>query len=233
MAHTQDPRETTRRTKAPANPHTPPAPAQKGATKTAPRGKRSHEADDTATVALEQPAQAKRVRTTASNPKRQREVDNTTSVATELAPPTKKTKMAPKKKKDTNLSPRRSNRTQTSVPAAPQRRKRRTREEIVADKAKADAEKRQKEELIKLNRHAMMRMDIDEDVNRAETAAKTIRTFADLDRRTESDVEEFVGYLNVSSSGDSDSNSNGHAENTGKLKVRFLGQFVSQSTHLT
>ena len=103
----------------------------------------------------------------------------------------------------------------------------------MADKAKADAEKRQKEELIKLNRHAMMRMDIDEDVNRAEMAAKTIRTFADLDCRTESDVEEFVGYLNVSSSGDSDSDSNGHAENTGKLKVRFLGQFVSQSTHLT
>lgn len=230
MARTRDPR----RTEAPENPHTPPMPAQKGATKTAPRSKRSREADDTTTVALEQPARAKRVtRTTTSNPKRQREVDNTTSVETELAPPTKKTKTAPKKKKDTNLSPRRSNRTQTNAPATPQRRKRRTKEEIAADRAKADAEKRQKEELIKQNHRAMKRMDIDEDVDRAETAAKTVRTFADLDRRTESDAEEFVGYLDVSSSGDSDSDSNGHAENTGKLKVRFLGQFVSQNTHLT
>ena len=132
-------------------------PAQKGATKTAPKGKHSCGADDATAIALEQPAQAKRVRTTTSNPKRQREVDNTTSVETELAPPTKKIKTAPKKKKDMNLSPRWSNRTQTNVPATPQRRKQQTREEIAADKAKADAEKRQKEELIKQNRRAMMR----------------------------------------------------------------------------
>jgi hypothetical protein len=231
MAHTRD---TARRTETPANPDISSTPSQKGATKTAPRGKHSHEADDTATV---ESTQAKRVRTTTtSNPKRQREVDSTASAETELAAPTKKTKPAPKKmttlpkKKNINISPRRSNRTQTNVPATPQRRKRRTREEIVADKAKADSEKRQKEELIKQNRRAMKRMDIDEDINRAEMAAQTIRTFADLNRETESDVEEFVGYHDVSSSGDSDSDSNGHTE---KLKVSFLGQFVSQSTYLT
>lgn len=240
MARTQDTRELTRRTEAPENPHTPPTPAPKA--KTAPRGKRFREVDDTTMAELGQPAQAKRVRTTTSNPKRQRKVDNAASAETELAAPTKKAKTAPKKmtttpkkKKDMNISPRRSNRTQANAPATPQRRKRRTKEEIAADKAKADAEKRQKEELIKQNRQEMMQMDIDEDIDRAETAAQTIRTFADLDRKTESDsdVEEFVGYLDVSSSGDSDSDSNDHAENAVKLKVSFLGQFVSQSTHLT
>ena len=76
----------------------------------------------------------------------------------------------------------------------------------------------------------MMQMDIDEDINRAEMAAQTIRTFTDLDRKTESDVEEFVGYLDVSSS---DSDSNGHPKSAVNLKVSFLGQFVMQSTHLT
>ena len=107
------------------------------------------------------------------------------------------------------------------MPATPQRRKQQTREEIAADKAKADAEKRQKEELIKQNRRAMMRT-----FDRAETAAKTIRTFADLDRRTELDVEEFVGYHDVSDSENSDSDSDGHAESAVKLKVRFLSRFV-------
>jgi len=238
MARTRDTRETARCTKTPENPDIPPTPAQKGASKAAPKGKRSREADAT-TVESEQPAQAKRVRTTASNTKRQCEIDDTAWAETELVAPTKKMKTAPKmtsapkRKKDTNISPQRSNRAQTNAPAAPQKRKRRTKEEIAADKAKADAEKRQKEELIEQNHRAMMRMDIDEDIDRAEMAAQTIRTFADLDRKTESDVEDFVGCLDVSSSGDSDSDSNGHAENAVKLKVSFLSQFVSQSTHLT
>ena len=118
-------------TEAPANPHTPPTPALNGATKTAPRGKHLHEADDAIMVDLEQRAQAKRVRTTTSNSKHQHEVDDTTSAETELAAPTKKTRIAPKKmttapKKngDTKISPQWSNQTQANVLATPQRRKR-------------------------------------------------------------------------------------------------------------
>ena len=51
---------------------------------------------------------------------------------------------------------------------------------MAADKAKADAEKKEKEELMQENHHKMAQMDIDEDIDRAETAAQTIRTFAKL-----------------------------------------------------
>ena len=111
MARTRDTRKTAQRTKTPANPD---IPAQKGASRAAPKGKHSREAD-AATVELEQPAQAKQVRTTASNTKRQREIDNTALAETELVAPTKKMKTAPKltsapkRKKDTNISPQCSN----------------------------------------------------------------------------------------------------------------------------
>lgn len=72
--------------------------------------------------------------------------------------------------------------------------------------------------------HTMAQMDIDEDINRAEIAAQTIRTFTDLDCETELGIEEFVGYNSVSSSDDSDlgSDGHGHAEVPVKLKVRLL-----------
>ena len=68
----------------------------------------------------------------------------------------------------------------------------------------------------------MMRMDANEDINRAETAAQAIRTFADLNR--ESSGEEFVGYeeiLGEDSDIDNDSESDGSDDAT-KLKVKFL-----------
>ena len=213
MARTRDPR----RAEAEANPSIPLTPAQKTTTKAAPKGKRAREADKATTV-KEEPTGAKKIKTTVSNSKRQREVDNITS-ETEHAVPTKKTKTAPKKvvaePKTNNISPRRSGRAHKNAPATPQRRKRRTREEIAADKAKADAEKRQKEELTKENHHAMMQMDIEEDTDRAEVAARTVRSFADLDREAESDAEEFVGYHDVLGSEDSDSDGNAAV----KLKV--------------
>jgi hypothetical protein len=81
----------------------------------------------------------------------------------------------------------------------------------------------------------MAQMDIDEDVDRAEMAAQTVKTFADLDRETESGAEDFVGYNSVLSSfDDSDLGSDAHAhvELPVKLKVRLLSQFRS-STILT
>ena len=61
----------------------------------------------------------------------------------------------------------------------------------------------------------MMQMDIEEDTDRAEVAARTVRSFADLDREAESDAEEFVGYHDVLGSEDSDSDGNAAV----KLKV--------------
>ena len=119
----------------------------------------------------------------------------------------------------------------TKVLAAPQKRKRRTKEEIAADKAAAEAKKRQEEVLTQEKHCAMAQMDIDEAIDRAEMVAQTVRTFADLDRETESGVEEFVGYNSVSSSEDSDvgSDGHGHAEVPVKLKVRLLCQFRSSA----
>jgi hypothetical protein len=47
-------------------------------------------------------------------------------------------------------------------------------------------------------------MDTEEDHNRAETTARAVRTFADLDRDTDLDGEEFTGYDDVSDGSDSD-----------------------------
>lgn len=242
MARTRDtPGQEMQHTVTPADSNIPSKSTRKGtqAAKPAPKSKRSREAaeaEDTMTVELEQPAPGpvKKAKTTAGNPKRQRDADDTARAETEQAVPTKKMKTAPKKtetapKKDENISPRRSSRVPSKAPAAPQKRKRRTKEEMAADKAKADAEKRQKEELTEKNRQAMMRMDINEDIDRAEAVAKTIRTFTDIDRakiQVESDAEEFVGYNEVSSSDDSVSESGGRAEDAAKSKVRFMSHLT-------
>ena len=87
---------------------------------------------------------------------------------------------------------------------------------MAADKAKADAEKKEKEELMRENVRKMAQMDIDEDIDRAETAARTIRTFAELEDES---GEEFVGYADVE---DSDSELDGRAEDALTLKVRLV-----------
>jgi len=175
----------------------------KGASKPVTKGKRSHDAANIAVVESEQPRPAKK------------------PIAEPVAP-AKRARMAtgnmkkPTKAPDHQSPPRRSNRAQTKTQAPPQKRKRRTKEEIAADKAKADAEKRQQEELIEENHRAMMQLDIDEDVDRANTAARTIRTFADLEcANTNSDGEEFEGFHDVSSTTDSESTSDGEARLTG------------------
>lgn len=97
----------------------------------------------------------------------------------------------------------------------PQKRKRRTQAQIAADKAEANAEKQRQEDLTQENQRAMVQMDIDEDINRAEIAARTVRTFANLDNDSN---EEFIGYADIK---DSESESDGDADNASTLKVRF------------
>ena len=204
-------------------------PAKNG--KPSAKSKSSRTANDTGTVELEQPAN--NGKSSASKPKRQREVDTTAVTEDEQTAPMKKPRTAPKtakNKPDVSPRPQRSSRATTKASAAPQKRKRRTKEEIAADKAASEAKKRQQEVLTQEKHRAMAQMDIDEDVDKAEMAARTVRTFADLDRETESGVEEFVGYNSVPSSDDSDLVSD--AEVPVKLKVRLLSQFKS-STILT
>lgn len=86
---------------------------------------------------------------------------------------------------------------------------------MAADKATADAEKKKLEDAAKENQLAMEKMDIDKDNYRAEVAARTIRTFNDLD---DDSGEEFIGYANVKGS---DSESDGEVHNALLLKVRF------------
>lgn len=191
------------------------------AKKTKSVAKRQHEADTTTILELKQPVPAKKAKTAASQTKRQREADNADVVESEQAIPKKKKTTPTMKAIEAQQSPaRRSVRNPPKVPAGTQRRKRRTKAEMAADKAMKEMEKKQLEELTEENNRAMTRMDITEDINRAETAARTIRKFADLDHKTESDGEEFVGYNEVCSGEDSDSD-NSHVEDTVKLKVRF------------
>lgn len=65
-------------------------------------------------------------------------------------------------------------------------------------------EKQALEELTKQNDLAMKRMDIGEDINCANTAAKAVRKFEDLNHDSTHDMEEFVGYNNLSSEDESD-----------------------------
>jgi len=62
----------------------------------------------------------------------------------------------------------------------------------------------------------MVQMDVDEDIDRAETAARTIRTFGDLE---DDSGEEFIGYAEVE---DSESESDSEAQDALMLKVRLL-----------
>lgn len=94
----------------------------------------------------------------------------------------------------------------------------------MTDKAKAEVEKRRQKQLAEEKHQAMRRMDVNEDVNRAENAACAIRTFSDLDR--DSAGEEFIGYDEILS-GESDNSlaeSESCSEDAATLKVRLLSQ---------
>jgi hypothetical protein len=191
--------------------------------------KRSRGANNTA-VELEQPAPAKRPKTTISKPKRQREAD---TAEPEQAASMKKARTASRNAKEdaqvaeSPAAAQRLNRAHTKGPAAIEKRKRRTKAEIAADNAKADAEKMRQAQLTEENHRTMIRMDVEEDINRAETVAQTIRKFADLERNSESG-EEFVGFHDAEGS-DSDSDSHGEdLVKTVKLKVRFPSSLESE-----
>ena len=196
---------------------------RKGAAKNAPKSKRSREANDVAVVEAEQPMPAKKA--TVGRPKRQR--DDAATVESGLLAPTKRARTTPSNPKKDPKPPQpqspvwRSNRTRIQTSAVTQRKKRRTKDEVAADKAKADAEKKQQEELTEENHRAMEQMDINEDIARSETAARTIRTFGDLERDSETDGEEFVGFDDISGGEDSDSDSDSHAKDAVNLKVRY------------
>jgi hypothetical protein len=75
-------------------------------------------------------------------------------------------------------------------------RKRRTKAEIEADKAATAEAKKQQEDKVKATDRWMAQINMDEDKDRAETAARTIRRLSNIQ---ELDQEEFVGHNNVSS----------------------------------
>lgn len=81
-------------------------------------------------------------------------------------------------------------------------RKWRTREEVLADKARVEEEKRQQEELNRDNEQRMLEMDIEEDVDRARTTTHVVRKFADIKNDS---GEEFVGYNDVGLGSEDDS----------------------------
>lgn len=99
----------------------------------------------------------------------------------------------------------------SNAPAVGQKRKRRTKAEIAADKAAAEAatamEKKRLEEVALEKQRKITQMNLEEDINRMEVETRTIRKFSDLDCILESDEEEFTGYkdtLNLSSSSEED-----------------------------
>ena len=191
-------------------------PATQTTAHTTSKGKHSREVDTIDVAEVEQPAPGKKAKTAVSKSKRQHEIENPPIVEPEEVVVTKKARTG----KNTKVSvpqapPRRSDRPHPTPIAVPQKRKRRTKAEIAADKAKTEAEKKQLEEITEENHRTMARMDIEEDINRAETAARTIRTFADLENNT---GEEFIGYEDVEDSG---SESGSEAEDALALKVRF------------
>lgn len=182
---------------------------------TVPKGKRSLEVD-IINVEAAQPAPGKKARTAVSKSKQQVKADNPPTSEPDQVVTTKKTRTRKEPKvPEPEAQVRRSDRPQNAMPAGPQKRKRRTKEEIAADKARAEAEKKRQEELTQENHRILAQMDVDEDIDRAETATRTIRTFAELE---DGSGEEFLGFAAIE---DSESESDGGAEDALTLKVRF------------
>lgn len=83
------------------------------------------------------------------------------------------------------------------------KRKRRTKAEMLADKAKAEADRLQLQEEAKRNQERMVMMDIEEDVSRVGATVQIIRKFADIEN--DSGLEEFPGYHDIASDSDTGS----------------------------
>ena len=100
------------------------------------------------------------------------------------------------------------------------KRKRRTKAEIEAANAAADNAIKQLAEEAKKAQQCLAQMDIDNDVERVETAANTIRRISDvhmaMSNTSDLDCEEFVGYNEVSSSSADES------EDVENLEVSFF-----------
>lgn len=113
---------------------------------TATKGKRPREVDDTAVMESEQLTRAKKAKSTVGKAKRDREGDDTAAIDQHAAP-TKKKKTTPTKntkieaQSESQYGARRSSRSRTVTPKAKAKRTRRTKEDIMSDKAKAEEEK--------------------------------------------------------------------------------------------
>lgn len=225
MAHTKAP--------APVHLHSPQTTAnppkvtasQKSNAKAAPKSKGSVNVNDAYTAETRQPTCAVTARTnTLKWPH-----EDGTAEPDQLAMTTKKVKKAPgdvnigKEACDLLPAVQHSTHPQTKVPTTERKRKWCTKEEIEADKAKAVAEKKRKEELTQENHCIIDQMDIDKDKDREKIASQTIRTFTDLECNSESG-EEFTSFNSVSSDDDSNMSDSEVPMDMMKLKVSFLYQ---------
>ena len=242
MACTQDsPGKNTQCAGVPFNSGIPPTSTQKGTAKNT--HSQEHNVDGIAVVKSEQAAPTKKAKTTVSRGKRQREVDDTATVKFEQVDPVKKARttltnpMKDPKTPQTQSPAWQSNWacTQTAATAAIQKSKRQTTDEVAADKARADAEKKRKKELTEENHCVMAQMDVNEGIERAGTATWTIRTFGDLEHDSKTDGEEFEGFIDVSQGEDSNPNSDDQTIGAINLKVRYFSQFKAREvlTHWT
>lgn len=139
------------------------------------------------------------------------------------------TEGAPKKKAkvvntnpDTQPGPRRSTRSpKPNGKGVIEKKTRRSKAEVQEAKAAIEEAKKRKEEEAREAMERLARMDIDNDNDRAQTAAKIIRRLSDVGLNDASDSgEEFVGFDEVSST---ESTSADESKDTDALKVsRFV-----------
>ena len=116
--------------------------AHNPAANSAPKGKRSRAANGTDVVDTDQPVPGKKAKIGVSKSKCQHEADDLPTAEPEQVATTKKTRTRKDPKVSEHQVPaRRSERAHTTL-TAPPKRKRRTKIEIAADKAKAKEEKK-------------------------------------------------------------------------------------------
>lgn len=151
-----------------------------------------------------------------SNLKRKKEDVNVPVPEPGQPPHAKRTKKMQPPNPNVDAPPaRRSVHTGTTIQTPPKKRKRRTKAQILADKAKANAEKLQLKEQARKNEEEMRMMDIEEDISQAGNKAHTFRKFSDIENES---GEEFVGYNDIKGSG---SEAESDSEDAVTLKVRM------------